>query len=252
MATLVQLLANYAGLIYIACIIGAAFYVREIVAARQELQQSLYSLEKEAANSRFLRGIAMLGLIGLIAVVVYVLQTVVAPQVAAETIVDTPTAAFELPTYTPTPTYQPTPTRTPRPPTAVPGTPTPAPPIITPESPTPTTPALPAVSCPDPNVQITAPVAGQTFSGPIQVRGTASTPNFAFYKFTLKGPGTGDAEVTAGDVIRVPKQNDVLGSIDPTPLLDQPGVYILGLVAVDNTGNEAPHCYVPIVLQPAP
>ncbi len=252
MATLVQLLANYAGLIYIACIIGAAFYVREIIAARQELQQSLYSLEREAANSRFLRSIAMLGLIGLIAVVVYVLQTVVAPQVAAEVVVETPTAAFQLPTNTPTATYQPTPTRTPRPPTEPPGTPAPAPPGATPAPPTPTPPPLPAASCPDPGVQITAPAAGQTFSGAIQVRGTASIPNFAFYKFTLNGPGTGNVEVTAGDVVRTPRQNDVLGSLDPAPLLGQPGVYVLGLVAVDNTGNEAPHCDVPIVIQPAP
>jgi hypothetical protein len=252
MATLVQLLANYAGLIYIACIIGAAFYVREIIAARQELQQSLYSLEREAANSRFLRSIGMLGLIGLIAVVIYVLQTVVAPQIAAEVVAETPTAAFQLNTDTPTPTYQPTPTRTPRPPTVAPGTPTPAVADATPESPTPTPPPMPAESCPDPQVQITAPVAGQTFSSAIQIRGTASIPNFAFYKFTLNGPGTGSAEVTAGDVIRTPKQNDVLGSIDPAALLNQPGVYVLGLVAVDNTGNEAPHCYVPIVIQPAP
>ena len=252
MATLVQLLANYAGLIYIACIIGAAFYVREIIAARQELHQSLYSLEREAANSRFLRSIAMLALIGLIAGVIYVLRTVVAPQLAAEAAIQTPTAAFQLPTNTPTPTYQPTPTRTPRPPTAVPGTSVPTNVEAASETPTSTPPALPAVACPDPNVQITAPIAGQTFAGEIQVRGTASIPNFAFYKFTLNGPATNNVEVTAGDVVQVPKEDDVLGSLDPTLLLNQPGVYVLGLVAVDNTGNEAPHCYVPIVIQPAP
>ncbi len=252
MATLVQLLASYAGLIYIACIIGAAFYVREIVAARQELQQSLYSLEREAANSRFLRSLAMLGFIGLLAAVVYILQTIVAPQLALQTVSNTPTPAFQLPTDTPTPTYQPTPTRTPRPPTEVPKATASAPQATLATTATPTPPALPAGSCPDPNVQITAPVAGQTFSGPIQVRGTASIANFAFYKFTLNGPGTGNTEVTAGDVIRSPKQNDVLGSIDPAPLLAQPGVYTLGLVAVDNTGNEAPHCYVPIVIQATP
>src|SRR5512136_1369240 len=102
MAFFVQLLANYAGLIYIACIVGAAFYVREIFAARQELKQSLYSLEREAANSRFLRSVGMLGLIGVIGVVIYVIQTVVAPQVAAEVIIQTPTSVFELPTNTPT------------------------------------------------------------------------------------------------------------------------------------------------------
>jgi hypothetical protein len=42
----------------------------------------------------------------------------------------------------------------------------------------------------------------------------------------------------------------VLGAIDVTNLLSQPGNYILGLVVVDNTGNELPHCDVPIVIQP--
>ena len=125
MAFFVQLLANYAGLIYIALIVGVVFYVREIFSARQELQQSLYSLEREAANSRLWRGIVMLGVLGLIAVAIFVLSTVVAPGLATDAERITPTAPFTLHTTTPTPTFQPTPTRTPRPPTPAPGTPTP-------------------------------------------------------------------------------------------------------------------------------
>ena len=250
MAFFVQLFANYAGLIYIALIVGAVFYVREIIGARQDLQQSLYSLEREAANSRLWRSILMLGLLGLIAVATFVLSTVVAPQVITDEGRVTPTAAFTLPTNTPTPTFQPTPTRTPRPPTATPGTPTPTIEGAPRESPTPTRAALPAANCPDPNVQIVAPVAGQIFSSEIQVRGTADAPNFAFYKLTLNGPATGSVTQTAGDVVRTPVHGGVLGAIDPANLLNQPGVYIVGLVVVDNTGNELPHCDVAIVVQP--
>jgi hypothetical protein len=250
MAFFVQLLANYAGLIYIALIVGAVFYVREILVARQDLQQSLYSLEREAANSRFWRGILMLGLLGLIAVAIFVLSTVVAPQVATEEGAVTPTPAFTLPTNTPTPTFQPTPTRTPRPPTATPGTPTPTVANALPAASTLTSTPPPAAQCPDPNVQITAPVAGQVFAGEIQVRGTARAANFAFYKLTLNGPATNGVTQTAGDVVRTPVENGVLGAIDATNLLGQPGVYIVGLVVVDNTGNELPHCDVSIVVQP--
>jgi len=250
MAFFVQLLANYSGLIYIALIIGVAFYLREIFSARQELQQSLYSLEREAANSRLWRGIVMLFLLGLIAVALFVLSNVVAPGLTTDTDRVTPTPPFILTTTTPTPTFQPTPTRTPRPPTPEPGTPTPtiegAP---TPE-PSPTPPPLPSASCPDPNVQIIAPIAGQAFSGAIQVRGTADAPNFAFYKFTLSGPATNNDTQTAGDVVRAPVRDGVLGAIDTTNLVTSPGVYVLGLVVVDNTGNELPHCTVPIVIQP--
>ena len=84
MAFFVQLLANYAGLIYIALIVGAVFYLREIIGARQDLQQSLYSLEREAANSRLWRSLLMLGVLGGIAAATFVLSNVVAPQVVAE------------------------------------------------------------------------------------------------------------------------------------------------------------------------
>ena len=99
-------------------------------------------------------------------------------------------------------------------------------------------------------MQIVAPIAGQVFSGAIQVRGTADAPNFAFYKFTLNGPATSNVTQTAGDVVRAPVRDGVLGAIDATNLLSQPGVYVLGLVVVDNTGNELPHCKVSIVVQP--
>lgn len=248
MAFFVQLLANYAGLIYIALIVGAVFYFREIIAARQDLQQSPYSLEREAANSRLWRSLLMLGLLSLIAAATFVLSTVVAPQVTTDEGRVTPTPAFTLPTNTPTPTFQPTPTRTPRPPTATPGIPTPAV-EGTPVETTPTPLPLPVAACPDPNVQIVAPVAGQVFSGEIQVRGTAQAPNFAFYKLTLNGPATGGVTQTAGDVVRTPVQGGVLGAIEATSLLSQPGVYNVGLVVVDNTGNELPHCDVSIVVQ---
>jgi hypothetical protein len=252
MAFFVQLLVNYAGLVYIVLIVGAVFYIREILAARQDLQQSLYSLEREAAGSRLWRSVVMLGVLALIAFATFVLSTVVAPQLMTGEARVTPTAAFTLPTNTPTPTFQPTPTRTPRPPTATPGTPTPTVAGATTEVPTPTVPvpALPVANCPDPNVQIVAPVAGQVFSSDIQVRGTAQAPNFAFYKLTLNGPATHGETQTAGDVVRTPVEGGVLGKIDPTSLLNQPGVYVVGLVVVDNTGNELPHCTVSIVVQP--
>src|SRR5512138_1022688 len=107
MAFFVQLLANYAGLIYIALIVGAVFYVREIIAARQDLQQSLYSLEREAANSRLWRSFLMLVLLGGIAIAILVLTNVVAPHMVAEDGNATPTPPFTLPTNTPTPTFQP-------------------------------------------------------------------------------------------------------------------------------------------------
>jgi hypothetical protein len=250
MAFFVQLLANYAGLIYIVLGVGVVFYIREILVARQDLQQSLYSLEREAASSRLWRGVVMLGVLGLMALATFILANVVRPQLPTGEDRATPTAAFTLPTDTPTPTFQPTPTRTPRPPTATPGASTPTVVGETTAEPTPTNAPLPVANCPDPNVQIVAPVAGQSFADSIQVRGTAQAANFAFYKLTLNGPATGGVTQTYGDVVRTPVDGGVLGAIDPVNLLSQPGVYVVGLVVVDNTGNELPHCTVAIIVQP--
>ena len=91
MAFFVQLLANYAGLIYLGCVIGVVLYLREIVAARQDLHKSLYSLEREAAGGRVVRGTLLIVLFGAIAIATYVLATVVAPQLPVEGADGTPT-----------------------------------------------------------------------------------------------------------------------------------------------------------------
>jgi hypothetical protein len=251
MASLLQILANYAGLIYLACAVGVVLYSRDILAARQDRQKSLYSLEREAANSRATRGVMMILVLGLLAGATYGLSTYVAPTLETHQPAATPTPAFSLATETPAPTLQPSPTRTPRS-TLTPiggdaATPI-APPVAAIESPTPT--PLPPVTCPDPNVQLAAPAPGQTFNGSIQLRGTADTPNFAFYKFTLKGPATGEVAQTVGDVVHEARRDALLGDIDGAALLAQPGTYIISLIVVDNTGNEFPACSVPVIIQP--
>lgn len=252
MAFFLQILANYAGLIYLACAVGVVLYIREILAARQDWQQSLYSLEREAANSRVSRGVVMILVMGLLAGATYVLSTYIAPTLETNQPATTPTPAFSLATETPAPTLQPSPTRTPRPtltPTGAAAAPI-EPTVAAVESPTPIPPPLPPASCPDPNVQLVAPAPGQTFNGSIQLRGTADTPNFAFYKFTLKGPATGEVAQTVGEVVREPRRDAVLGDIDGAALLAQPGAYVISLIVVDNTGNEFPACAVPVIIQP--
>lgn len=249
MTFLIQLLANYAGLIYIGCAIGAAFAVRDILAARAEMQITRFSMEREAASSRSVRSSIMVLLFSGLAIVTLILANNIAPNLPLASS-GTATPAFVLPTGTAKPTIQPTPTRkptlTPAPTSSVPSliTTTPEPPTLEP-----TLLPLPSVSCPAPNVQLTVPVPGQIVSGEFQLFGTASAPNFAFYKFTLKGPGTNDLELTAGEIVREAKQAAVLGSLDPSIYFNQPGLYLVGLVVIDNTGSEYPHCVIPIVIQ---
>lgn len=252
MAFLFQLLVNYAGLIYIGCAIGAVLSIRDILVARVELQTTRYSLEREAASNRIVRGSIMVVLFTGLLIVTLILANNVAPKLLLESTQSTATPSFLLPTSTATPTIQPTATHKPTL-TPVPTSATPALSVATPAPPTiePTALPLPPVSCPAPNVQLTAPTPGQIVSGEFQFFGTADAPNFAFYKFTLKGPGTNNIELTAGDPVHEAKRNAVLGSIDLSIYLNQPGVYLVGLVVVDNTGSEYPHCIIPIVVQAA-
>ena len=250
MASLLQILANYAGLIYLACVVGVALYIRTIFVARQDRRKSLYALEREAATARATRGILMILVLGLLAGATYTLSAYIVPTLATDQPAATPTPAFSLATETPAPTLQPSPTRTPRPTLTPTGAATPIAPTGAAPALTPTPLPLPPASCPDPNVQLVAPAPGQTFNGSIQLRGTADTPNFAFYKFTLKGPATGEVAQTVGDVVRVARRNAVLGDIDGAALLAQPGAYLISLIVVDNTGNEFPACSVPVIIQP--
>ena len=248
MASFVRLIEQFAIVLYLACLGGLIWAVRSAWTAMQDRNTTLYALEREAAESRagraIVRGLAFIAL----GAIIYFIARVVAPSLPAED-APTPTLAGPVMTLTPTSTPYPTPTLEP--------SPTPNGTIDATlrgvESIEPPTPApIPSASCPDPNVQITAPGNGQIFSGSFQVFGTANIPNFAFYKFVLNGPATNFENRTATDVFKSPVVNNYLGTLDPTIWLQNPGTYRVSLVAVDNVGNEAPPCAITLQILPAP
>lgn len=253
MASFVRLIEQFAIVFYAACFAGIVWSIRSAWLAWQERGNTLYALEREAAVSRAGRALlTALGFCGL-GVVIFIIAGVVAPALPAEQLA-TPTPS--VPLFTPTPTNTPVPTLTPQPThTPEPGassTPAVVEPVETPTS-APTAIPLPAASCPDPRVQITAPGDGQVFSAPFQIYGTASIENFGFYKFVLNGPATNFEDRTAGEVVKTPVVNGYLGTLDPAILLQAPGTYRFSLVVVDNVGNEAPHCTINLqFLSPTP
>jgi len=127
-----------------------------------------------------------------------------------------PTARWMLPTATSVP---PSPTIRWVPPTATP-----------PVSP------LPARNCPRPEVCITYPQMNDTLQGIVQIRGTATRPNFAYYKVEYQPEGAG----TWNFLVRFdrPITNGVLMDWYTTTV--RPGAYWLRLTVVDKTGNYWP------------
>jgi hypothetical protein len=138
----------------------------------------------------------------------------------------------------PTPTPQPAPTATP-----ILDTPTP--------EPTPTEEAgeILAPICADAGASITAPGVNQVVSGTVNILGTASHPNFQYYKVEY-APGAGvspdDTFAYLSDA-RTQVQGSVLASFDSTQFTNGP--YTFKLTVVDNTGNFPPPCTVTVVIE---
>jgi hypothetical protein len=251
MGSFIHLVEQIAPLLYLALLAGVLWSLRSAWIAWRDSDVTLFALERETSRARARRALlSTLSFIG-IGVVVYLVAGVIAPALPSEAEF-TATPPGPLLTQTPTDTPFPTPTLED---TAIPvdetaaTEDTSAAPIDTP-TPAPTSAPAPSAACPDPNVQITAPGNGQTFSGAFQIFGTANIENFSFYKFDVSGPATNFNFTTINEVAHTPVVNNYLGTIDPLILLESPGAYQLSLVAVDNVGNEAPHCTITIVLAP--
>ncbi len=189
----------------------------------QEAQGALFGLEWEQARRRFLQNLTGVFLTLGLMFAIFVVATLTRPEYS-RLVIPTVTATLSLtggaPTGTPetTPTPTPLPTAEPNPEACVPG-----------------------------EVDITEPKDGDTVRGEIQIRGSASIPNFAFYKVEFAPKGTAlFLTIKAG---REPKVDDVLVETWDTGLLE-PGEYLLQLVVVDTAGQAKPPCRILIHVQP--
>lgn len=160
-----------------------------------------------------------------------------------------PTPTPELPTATPT-VEPPTATFTPEPPTATPEPPTPTPivPTATLEPPTPTpVPVIAAANCPDPGAAITSPGVNQLVSGVVPIVGSASNPQFNFYKLEYAPGANAEGGYGYFDGTSAQVQGGVLGRFNSTAVPN--GAYTIQLTVVDMTGNYPPPCRVTIQVQ---
>lgn len=247
MSVLIQLLADYAPWIYALCGLIALWYVREAFLIRRERRQAMYTLEREAAQSRVrsLFGIAFV-LVAVMGVVYYIsnylVEAVPTPTTEEEVMALTPTAPLLQPTPTPTPrseTPTPTATATARPrPTLRPTEP------ITPEAPTP----QPA-ACPDPRNTLVSPGQNAVVQGIVRVTGSANAENFEYYKLEF-GAGSSPRDDQLSFILRndAPVSNGSLGIWDVSGL--PAGVYTLQLKVVENSGNWlSPPCRVQVTVE---
>jgi hypothetical protein len=256
MAVIPHLITRYALVLYTLSALGAFFYVWSAFQARRRGGLALFAMERDNAVKQGVRAWMMAGMCVLLACGVYGVSTFIAPNLPLDQADATPAVAL-LATPTVSPTLPPTPT--PVLSTATTGQLPTVAPIATPlarppDTPTPLPPGEgggpPVVAaCTSAGTQIISPGNGDQVSGIVEVLGTASLPDFAFYKFEIQWPGS-DEWVTVQS-FELPVAGGVLGYWDTTLLAQEPGTYKFRLVVVDRTGNYPAPCVIAVTVEPS-
>ncbi|MBN2115019.1 MAG: hypothetical protein JW730_00505 [Anaerolineales bacterium] len=221
MGSLYRTLASYEPLIYIALAIGAMFAFRRMWRAWREWRNSVYGLEREFALRRLGQATATAFLVLALLFAEFFIATFVAPALPASDILATPTLDLLL---TPAGTLSPA--------------------ESTQAALSPVTQEVPSgmSGCVPDEIMITSPQSGTDVSGTVQITGTASVPNFAFYKYEVARQGVQEwATISAN---REPRQNEELGEWNTASLTN--GDYFLRLVITDNAGASLEPCVISV------
>ncbi len=226
--------------LYIGLGLVALFFLRLIWIARKDRIRSIFTLERENANTRMTRAFIGLMIVLSLMIGVYYLSLITPTIVPPPQDTPTPTPIIALPpTPTPPPLLPtPTPTPTPLPPPtieAVADTPTPTPDLSQGQLP----------NCPHPGSRITQPGNGARVNGIIQVSGTATLDNFDYYKFEFRILNGGEWSFIAR--FDNPVVDGVLGTWNTDTAA--PGEYEFRLVVVDVVGNFPEPCTVRLIVE---
>lgn len=214
-------LATYESLIYVALAIVGLFAFRRMWRAWREWRDSVYGLEREFALRRLGQATAVAFLVLGLVLVEFFIATFVAPTLPASDIMSTPTLDLLAPSAG-----------------------TLSPDAATQAALSPITQEVPSgmSGCDPDTIMITAPTSGEVINGTVMLTGTASIPNFGFYKYEVAPLGTTNwATISAGD--KTVKAGD-LGSWDTTALAN--GDYFLQLVIIDNVGKTLEPCVIAV------
>jgi hypothetical protein len=221
MGPLYRALASYEPLIYIALAIGGLFAFRRMWRSWREWRDSVYGLEREFALRRLVQATGAAFLILVLVFVEFFVATFIAPSLPATDILATPTLDLLL---TPAETLSPE--------------------QATQAALSPVTQSVPSgmSGCIPDQIMITAPEPGATVTGTVEITGTASVPNFGFFKYEVAPMGSQNwATISAG---REPKINEVLGTWNTSSLTN--GDYFLRLVITDNVGISLEPCVIAV------
>ncbi len=221
MSSFYRLLAAYEPLIYISLAIWGLFIARSMIRTWLEWRNAVYGLEREFALRRLVRS-TIFGLLVLALVFSeFFVATFIVPSLPASDVLPTPTLNLLV---TPASTLPPD--------------------GATQSALSPTEQSAPSgmSGCKPAEIMLTAPAPGAPVNGTVELIGTASIPNFGFYKYEISAMGTNIwATISAGDQ---PVKDGKLGDWDTTTLVN--GDYFLQLVLIDNAGKTLEPCVIAV------
>jgi hypothetical protein len=212
--------------IYLLLGLGGLIYLRKFIIAWQELRGAAFGLERESAQSRLNQAASVLVLLLTMAVAEFVMVSFIAPAVPG---------ANPLPTATLNVLATPTTTLTADSTQVLEGGPT--------ISPNPT-PSTANTGCIPGQIEITAPENGASIKDVVVVNGSATIPDFGFYKIEMKRPDQQSwLTILAGNQ---PVTDSKLGEWDTRRI--PPGQYELGLIAYDNQAQPSDLCVIQVTI----
>jgi hypothetical protein len=231
---------NYEAWFYVLFGAVALLYLRKLIQAFQEMRSSIFGLERENAQRKISFSMTVVGLSGSLALVVFVLNSFVAPALPKLHLLRTPTIDV-LATQTATLPQAEANGKQQTPLASQSGTPSGTSLTQT------VTPTLVAEGCIPNQLEWTSPKTGDELSGTVVLKGTVDVLNLGFYKYEYSPAGSNKwFTIAAGNKV---VKNDELGRWNTSQVV--PGDYQLRLVVSDNTNKLMPACVVPVkITQP--
>ena len=212
---------RYQAWIYLLLLLAAVLYGQAALRWFSELRRSLFGLEREQSMARLRRSAFFLGLSAASALAVFLITTFITPGLPD------PAPAALFPTM------------------ALAEEPASAGTAVAPAA----AGEVDSSGCANPDATIRTPEFGETLTGVVAVRGTASITDFGFYKLEYRTLAADSAwrAIMAGDA---PMVDGLLHEWDTSLVL--PGDYELRLVVADTAGNAPLPCTLRIRVAPSP
>lgn len=221
MVPILRFFVTYAAFVYGALAIGILIASRGLVGSLRERRKAVFGLEQELSMNRVRRSLTVLILIISLVSGEVILQAFLAPIMPGVTTLTTPTLnLLAVPTTTLSPEL-----------------------LASLGSATAPAPAASEVGgCIVGQIAITSPKPGENLAGNMEITGTASIPNFGYYKYEFSIAGSGSWSTVNAN--REFVQDGKIGDWNTSQL--PAGDYLLRLVVIDNQGNALPACVVPV------